>query len=94
MALSQPARETYEQIDYVPTQIVTEYLLRIFLDGEGVDGLLYASALTGEVCAVLDVPYDRCVKQTPGWEDSDELRLGLSRGSQFTRALTVNERSA
>ena len=94
MALSQPARETYEQIDYVPTQIVTEYLLRIFLDGEGVDGLLYASALTGEVCAVLDVPYDRCVKQTPGWEDGDELRLGLSRGSQFTRALTVNERSA
>jgi len=93
-ALSEPARYTYEQIDYVPTQIVTEYLLRIFLGGKGVDGLLYASALTGEVCAVLDVPHDRCVAQTPGWEDGDELRLGLSSGSLLTRELTADERSA
>jgi hypothetical protein len=46
--LSRPARVTHEQIDYVPTQVDTEYLLRIFAKGKLVVGLLYASALTGD----------------------------------------------
>ncbi|WP_346186800.1 RES family NAD+ phosphorylase [Streptomyces osmaniensis] len=28
--LTSPARSTYEQIDYVPTQVVTDYLLHVF----------------------------------------------------------------
>jgi hypothetical protein len=93
-ALSEPARDTYEQIDYVPTQIVTEYLLRIYLGGKGVDGLLYASALTGGVCAVLDVPSTQCVEQTPDWDADNKLRLGLAPRALFTRELTDAERSA
>jgi hypothetical protein len=52
--LSKPARAQFEDIDYVPTQVMTEYLLRIFRKGE-VDGILYPSALTGDVSAVLSV---------------------------------------
>jgi len=84
--LSQPARaQEYEQIDYVPTQIVTEYLLRIFAKGQPVAGLLYPSALTGDTSAVLDVPHDNCVDPAgPGWDD-EKLRLVLVPGSLETK---------
>jgi hypothetical protein len=85
--LSEPARETYEQIDYVPTQIVTEYLLRIFGHGELVKGLLYKSSLTGGVSAVLDVPNDRCVEREPGWAVEQGLRLGLLTNSAELRSV-------
>jgi hypothetical protein len=89
--LSEPARaREYEQIDYVPTQIVTEYLLRIFAKGQLVAGLLYASDLTGDASAVLDVPRDRCVDHRPGWEADEEdgrLRLRLVPGSLETQPL-------
>jgi HEPN/RES N-terminal domain 1/RES domain len=82
--LSKPARaKEYEQIDYVPTQVVTEYLLRIFAKGQLIVGLLYPSRLTGEPCVVLDVPHNRCVEQEPGWEVAEDgrLRLGFVRRS-------------
>jgi hypothetical protein len=84
--LSKPARVTHEQIDYVPTQVVTEYLLRVFAEGRLVAGLLYPSALTGDPCFVLDVPHDRCVEQKPGWEAAEDgqLLLGLVPGSLET----------
>jgi RES domain len=86
--LSKPARATHERIDYVPTQIVTEYLLRVFAKGQLIAGLRYASALTNDTCIVLDVPHDQCVDQEPRWEGSGEresLRLGLVRGSLATQ---------
>ncbi|MFD0391827.1 RES family NAD+ phosphorylase [Streptomyces nogalater] len=45
-----------EHLDYVPTQIVTEYLLRVFDRQHPVDGLLFASSAAGpgSVCTVLD----------------------------------------
>lgn len=89
--LSKPARsKEYEQIDYVPTQIVTEYLLRIFAEGQLITGLLYPSALTGDTSVVLDVPNDQCVDQEPRWEangDHERLRLGLVPGSLVTQPL-------
>lgn len=85
--LSKPAREMYEQIDYVPTQVVTEYLLRIFGQGQLVTGLLYKSSLTGRVSAVLDIPNDRCVGQEPGWADQG-LCLGLVPNSAETRSVS------
>lgn len=45
--ISQPiARDGHEHIDYVPTQIVTEYFRRVFRlkDGNPIDGILYRSA--------------------------------------------------
>ena len=91
--LSDRIRPDFEQIDYVPTQIVTEYLLRIHGGGGAVDGLLYPSSLTGEVCAVFDVPNGRCVEQGPGWADGGELRLGLVPGTIDSRALVAGDRA-
>ena len=60
--LSKPLVTTdRDQIDYVPTQIVTEYFLRIHGGGKLISGILYPSAITNKVCAVLDVPNDRCL---------------------------------
>jgi hypothetical protein len=43
---------------------MTEYFLRIHGAGRLISGLLYPSAVTGKVCAVLDVPNDRCLDPT------------------------------
>lgn len=82
--LSLPAREEYEEIDYVPTQVLSEYLLRIFRPGVEIAGLLYRSSLSGDVAAVLDIPHDRCVDQTDGWTDQPGLRLGMVPSSART----------
>lgn len=82
--LSEPAREKQEQIDYVPTQVVTEYLLKVFGHGQLVAGLLYKSSLTGDVSAVLDISNDHCVEQVPGWMEQG-LSLGLVPNSAETR---------
>lgn len=75
--LSKPTRSSaHDQIDYVPTQIVTEYLLRIFGNGKLVIGLAYPSTLTKTPCVVLDVPNERCVDPT-GFPGSDGLTLRL-----------------
>jgi hypothetical protein len=85
--LSKPIRgREYDQIDYVPTQVVTEYLLRIFGNGKVVSGLLYPSTLTGAPCVVLDVPHGRCVN--PGDRlDGVDLALGLVPDSVRTQPL-------
>jgi len=82
--LSRPAREQYERIDYVPTQVVTEYLLRVYGRDRPVLGMLYSSALTGRPSVVLDIPNGCCVECEPGWASVDELRLGLVPGSVRT----------
>ncbi|MGW8847772.1 HEPN-associated N-terminal domain-containing protein [Streptomyces xiamenensis] len=58
--LTAPPRSTYEQIDYVPTQVVTEYLLHVFRPQAPVSGLLYTSSLTGKTATVLDVANEHC----------------------------------
>lgn len=43
------ARDGREHIEYVPTQIVTEYFRRVFRDteGKGIDGIIYTSSRPG-----------------------------------------------
>jgi hypothetical protein len=49
--LTEPVRSSFEQIDYVPTQIVTEYLLKVHQhEGASAHGLLYTSAVTAQPC--------------------------------------------
>jgi hypothetical protein len=91
--LSDRARPQYEQIDYVPTQILTEYLLRVYEKGRLVHGLLYASSITGGMSAVLDVANDRCVEQAPAWRAGDALRLGLVSTSVESRKLTADDKT-
>ena len=85
-------RPEHEQIDYVPTQVVTEYLLRVHQGGAFVQGLLYSSSLTGAVCAVLDVPNSQCVDDDAG-DAVAALQLRLAAGSVESRSITASERA-
>ena len=87
--LSDPARPQHEQIDYVPTQIVTEYLLRVHGDGGSAKGLIYRSSLTNKGCLVLDVPNDHCVDRTVTAPES-QSQLRLIAGSVGSRPFTCN----
>ena len=87
--LSDPARPHHEQIDYVPTQIVTEYLLRVHGNGDSARGLIYKSSLTKEACLVLDVPNNHCVDHTVTAPQS-QSQLRLIDGSVGSRPFTCN----
>ncbi|WP_306944594.1 HEPN-associated N-terminal domain-containing protein [Streptomyces phaeochromogenes] len=67
-----------EHLEYVPTQIVTEYLLRVFRQDRPVDGLLFTSSADksagGGTCTVLDVPQLHCLDSDQPEPDD---RLGL-----------------
>jgi hypothetical protein len=76
-------RPTFEEIDYVPTQVVTEYLLKIFAPGRRVSGLIYPSSMTEGECVALAVDNQRCVEMQPGWAEGENLILGFE-GSVFT----------
>ncbi|MFD9928585.1 HEPN-associated N-terminal domain-containing protein [[Kitasatospora] papulosa] len=69
--------EDREHLEYVPTQIVTEYLLRVFGRERPLDGLVFASAAGREgLCTVLDTPQTHCLE--PGAPEPGEhaaLRL-------------------
>lgn len=59
------ARDGREHIEYVPTQIVTEFFRRVFRDAEGkpLDGLLYRSSRPGAGTAcVLFAENDQCAE--------------------------------
>lgn len=80
-----------EHLEYVPTQVVTEYLLRAYQPEEPVVGLAFFSAARGvakgTVCTVLDVANSRCVASTGSSEGSGELQLVLVPGTLNTAAL-------
>ncbi|MCF2527682.1 HEPN-associated N-terminal domain-containing protein [Yinghuangia soli] len=59
--LGQEVSPRYVEIDYVPTQVVTEFLLHAWDPGQRIDGLAYRSVRTGGVCVVLDVGAEDCV---------------------------------
>lgn len=74
------AKPEVQEIDYVPTQVVTEYFLKVFGDGAFFDGLQYTSDVDGgDRCVVLNVRNDGCVEIAEGWDDTADLRLGLLR---------------
>lgn len=83
--LSRPIAPGDEHIEYVPTQIMTEFFLRVYeTAGSGrprIDGIRYPSAARpGGVSVVLDVPHERCVDTAPvaGAAGSPFLVLDLS----------------
>jgi len=69
-----------EHIDYVPTQIVTEYFRHVFQTpaSKGVKGILYFSSQvhTG-TCCVLFFNEDHCCDATGEWDSDPEKWLGL-----------------
>lgn len=86
--LTKPIRESYEQIDYVPTQILTEFLLKVHQpeNGDRIDGLMYTSAVTGKTCVVLDLPNKRCIDRDDEMERfaHDKLHLKMDAASRST----------
>jgi RES domain-containing protein len=69
-----------EHIDYVPTQVVTEYLRHAFRaeGGYRVKGVIYQSARKGQgKCCVLFARNKACCETTPGWQADKKNRLGL-----------------
>lgn len=83
--LSRPVDGT-EHIDYVPTQVVTEYFRHRFRteDREPVDGILYTSSRTGEGACVLFAENDDC----GSWDGSGprpDAPLLVLRADRITR---------
>jgi hypothetical protein len=80
------ARDGREHIEYVPTQVVTEYFRHFFKDDEGrpLDGILYKSAKTGGVNCVLFCENDNTCESIPvGW-GADRMWLRLREVRQVT----------
>ena len=66
----------HEDIEYVPTQIVSEYLLHVLDEGERVRGLIYQSSVAQGACVALDICNDHCIgPETPAESNSPHLRL-------------------
>lgn len=60
--LAFPARDNWSTIDYIPTQVATEYFLRLFHGGGQIRGIRYESVQRpGSSCVALDIPNAYCV---------------------------------
>lgn len=70
-------RDGREHIDYVPTQIVTEYFRRIFkIDNQCIDGISYRSSKKGgEIAFVLFCENEQCIDGDPIGHESELLQL-------------------
>ena len=81
--LSRPiVKDGREHIDYVPTQIITEYFRHQFraADGQHVHGILYPSSRReGGMCCVLFCSQENCTeKPHDSWKETDQwLRLDV-----------------
>jgi len=86
--LSDRVEPEHGQIDYVPTQIVTEYLLHFHGGGDRVRGLVYESSLADGSCVALDIPNAHCID--PGTSPAPNFaQLQLVADSIGSDAITV-----
>jgi hypothetical protein len=84
--LSIPVAPGDEAIDYVPTQVLTEYFLRVFKPAENQDviGLVYPSApRPGGVSLVLDISNERCFDDSATVPHHPSLVLDAATVSTF-----------
>jgi hypothetical protein len=86
-------REDRSHIDYVPTQIVTEYFRRVFVleDGKSLDGIVYPSSkANGHAAVVLFATNDQCVEKSE--QQSVDATLCLEEVTEvllYTSSMTV-----
>lgn len=85
--LSKPVNCDEARIEYVPTQIVTEFLLHVFRAEQQPPtcGLIYRSSVADGECIALNMPNHRCL-DAPECDGSSEPGLFLIEGSVSTRA--------
>jgi hypothetical protein len=73
--LRQPIDQARSNLDYVPTQVFCEYLLRVF-DDRDIQGVVWMSAaVDGVRCVALDIPQEDCVDPTAAPADRPQLQL-------------------
>jgi hypothetical protein len=83
--LREPIDTARSQLDYVPTQVFCEYLLRVFDAGTPLRGIAWNSAVTEGLCLALDVAHQDCIdNRDPGVV---KLQLEIETGS-----ITVHQR--
>ncbi len=84
--LAKPIKKGRALIEYVPTQIVTEYLRHIFRTeaGHRVRGVIYQSARNGGgKCCVLFVRNKQCCNAKPGWQQDEETDRVLKKRKKY-----------
>jgi hypothetical protein len=72
--------DLFEHVEYVPTQIVTEFFRHAFRehDGSAIDGIRYPSSKNrGGANVVLFTSSSGCVDATDGWRERRSALLGL-----------------
>lgn len=87
--LSTKAKPDWEAVDYVPTQVLTEFFLRVYgHPGGSLDGIVYNSAVSAEPAVVLDVTNPRCVDHDISWPTAPDAKvlLGLDMSSIDTKS--------
>ncbi|MEL6540276.1 MAG: HEPN-associated N-terminal domain-containing protein [Pseudomonadota bacterium] len=71
-------RDGYEHIEYVPTQVVTEYFRRVFrtADGDAIDGIVYRSSReSGTEAVVIFCENSNCIDEGETEQASTLLKL-------------------
>ena len=85
-AIAEPIqKDGKEHIEYVPTQIVTEYFRHVFKAGgpTPIDGIMYRSSQSpGGVCYVLFVGNEHCIDGVTSPQPDEGLHLLLPAGAQ------------
>lgn len=82
------AKPGKDEIDYVPTQIVTEYFLKIFAGGGQLDGIQYLSdVIDGQTCVVLNVRNEACLDVPDGKAGANDLQVLLDPDTVTTRSI-------
>ncbi|HEX8770914.1 MAG TPA: HEPN-associated N-terminal domain-containing protein [Acidimicrobiales bacterium] len=82
--VAEPVNSAAAGVEYVPTQIVTEFVRHELLDSDGspVRAICYRSATRPDgVSWVLFVDGGGCVEAQPGWQDNPNHWLGLDAAS-------------
>jgi hypothetical protein len=91
--ISEPIQSGRDQVDYVPTQVMTEYLLRIHWGREKVHGIRYPSAAhRGGQCVVLDVSSSDCLA-AEALEEPKKLQMRFVSRAVFEADLTWKPRA-
>ncbi len=80
------AKDGAVHVDYVPTQIITEFFRYQFKtkDGVSLSGIRYNSSKNGKECFVLFIENENCVDIENNWDSEGALKLGLKTISTVT----------
>jgi hypothetical protein len=87
--LTKPISKYGGHVDYVPTQIVTEYFRHAFTcdEGKSLFGIRYRSSHTAGACYVFFCDNSGCVDTTPNWAGDPRAHLALVPGPVKTMSL-------